>query len=86
MYASQKNKEYHFTKLLMYRIYEENMWIILVILINSCKLHGPMDLNSWPHYSYEIPNSREREFIEPTSGRKIGHQIRDGVAIPQSQF
>jgi hypothetical protein len=31
-------------------------------------------------------NSRERELIEPTSSRKAGHQVRDGVAIPQSHF
>jgi hypothetical protein len=30
----------------------------------------------------EIPDSRERELIEPTSSRKTGHQVRDGVAIP----
>jgi hypothetical protein len=30
--------------------------------------------------------SRERELIEPTSSRKIGHQVRDGVAIPQSHL
>ena len=34
----------------------------------------------------EMPNSRERELIEPTSSRKTGHQVRDGVAIPQSQL
>jgi hypothetical protein len=32
----------------------------------------------------EMPKSREREFIEPTSSRKTGHQVRDGVAVPQS--
>ena len=32
----------------------------------------------------EIPKSRERELMEPTSGKKIGYQVRDGVAIPQS--
>jgi hypothetical protein len=26
----------------------------------------------------EMPNSRERELIEPTSSRKIGHQMRRG--------
>jgi hypothetical protein len=31
-------------------------------------------------------DSRDRELIEPTSSRKTGHQVRDGVAIPQSQF
>jgi hypothetical protein len=32
----------------------------------------------------EMPESRERELIEPTSSRMTGHQVRDGVAIPQS--
>jgi hypothetical protein len=31
----------------------------------------------------EMPDSRERELIEHTSSRKLGHQVRDGVAIPQ---
>ena len=31
-------------------------------------------------------NSRKRELIEPTSSRKTGHQMRDGVAIPQSHL
>jgi hypothetical protein len=30
----------------------------------------------------EMPDSRERELLEPTSGRKTGHQVRDRVAIP----
>jgi hypothetical protein len=30
----------------------------------------------------DMPNSRERELIEPTSSRKTGYQVRDGVAIP----
>ena len=34
----------------------------------------------------EMPNSRERELIEPTSSRKTGYQVRDGVAIPQSHL
>ena len=34
----------------------------------------------------EMPYSREREFIEPTSSWKTIYQVRDGVAIPQSQF
>jgi hypothetical protein len=34
----------------------------------------------------EMPDSRERELIEPTSSRKTGHQVRDGVAIPQLQL
>jgi hypothetical protein len=31
----------------------------------------------------EMPCSGEREFIKPTSSRKTGHQVRDGVAIPR---
>ena len=34
----------------------------------------------------KMPNSREGEFIELTSSRKTGHQVRDGVAIPQSHL
>ena len=34
----------------------------------------------------EILNSRERELIEPTSSRKTGHQMREGVAILQSKL
>jgi hypothetical protein len=34
----------------------------------------------------EMPNSRERELVEPTSSWNTGHQVRDGVAIPQSQL
>jgi hypothetical protein len=33
-----------------------------------------------------MPDSRERELIEPTSSRKTGHQVKDGVAIPQSHL
>jgi hypothetical protein len=33
-----------------------------------------------------MPDSRERELIEHTSNRKTGHQVRDGVAIPQSHL
>ena len=33
-----------------------------------------------------MPNSRERELIEPVSSRKTGHQVREGVAIPQSKL
>ena len=34
-----------------------------------------------------ISNSRERELIiESTSSRKTGHQVREGVAIPQSKL
>ena len=32
----------------------------------------------------ESPNSKERELIDFASRRKIGHQVRDGVALPQS--
>jgi hypothetical protein len=32
----------------------------------------------------EMPDSRERELIEPTSSRKTGYQVKNGVAIPQS--
>jgi hypothetical protein len=31
-----------------------------------------------------MPYNRERELIESTSNRKTGHQMREGVAIPQS--
>jgi hypothetical protein len=30
--------------------------------------------------------SGEREILEHHSGRKIGHQVRDGVTIPQSKI
>ena len=30
----------------------------------------------------EMPKCRESELIESTFGRKIGHQVRDWVAIP----
>jgi hypothetical protein len=30
--------------------------------------------------------SGERELVEPTSNRKTRHQVRDGVAIPQSEL
>jgi hypothetical protein len=33
-----------------------------------------------------MPDSRERELIEPTSNRKTGHQVRDGVDIRQSHL
>jgi hypothetical protein len=29
---------------------------------------------------------RKRELVELTSSRKTGHQLRDGVAIPQSKL
>jgi hypothetical protein len=32
-----------------------------------------------------MPYSRERELVESISSRKTGHQVRDGVAIPQSK-
>jgi hypothetical protein len=35
---------------------------------------------------YEIPDSREKEPIEPTSCMKSGQEVRDGVSIPQSQL
>ena len=31
-------------------------------------------------------DGRERELIEPTTSRKTGHQVRDGVATPQSHL
>ena len=34
----------------------------------------------------EMPDSRERELIEPTSSRKTGCQVRNGVAIPKSHL
>jgi hypothetical protein len=34
----------------------------------------------------EMSYSVERELIEPTSSRKTGHQVRDEVAIPQSEL
>jgi hypothetical protein len=33
-----------------------------------------------------MPNISEREVIEPTSSRKTGHQVRNGIAIPQSHL
>jgi hypothetical protein len=33
-----------------------------------------------------MPDRRERELIEPNSSRKAGHQVRDGVAMPQSKL
>jgi hypothetical protein len=32
----------------------------------------------------EMPKSGERELAERTSSRKTGHQVTDGVAIPQT--
>jgi hypothetical protein len=34
----------------------------------------------------EMPDNREREIIGPTSSKKTGHQVRDGVPIPQSHL
>jgi hypothetical protein len=34
----------------------------------------------------EMPYSGERELVEPTSSRKTGHQMREGVVIPQSKL
>jgi hypothetical protein len=34
----------------------------------------------------EMPYSEERELVEPTSSKKTGHQVRDGVAIPKSKL
>ena len=34
----------------------------------------------------EIPYSGKRELVAPTSSRKTGHQVRDGVVIPQSKL
>jgi hypothetical protein len=31
-------------------------------------------------------DSREKELIEPTSSKMTEHQVRDGVAIPQSKL
>jgi len=33
----------------------------------------------------ETPHSGERELVEPTYSRKTGHQMRDGLARPQSK-
>jgi hypothetical protein len=33
----------------------------------------------------EMTNSEEMEFVEFISNRKIGHQVRERVAIPQSK-
>jgi hypothetical protein len=34
----------------------------------------------------KMPYSGEKELVEPTSSRKMGHQVRDGVAISQSHL
>jgi hypothetical protein len=36
--------------------------------------------------SDEMPESRERELVEPNSSRKVGYQVRERVAIPQSKL
>jgi hypothetical protein len=33
----------------------------------------------------EMTYSEEGELVEPTSSRKTGHQVRDGVTIPESK-
>jgi hypothetical protein len=34
----------------------------------------------------EMSDSREQGLMEPTSSRKTGHQVREGVAISQSRL
>jgi hypothetical protein len=34
----------------------------------------------------EMPYNEKKELVEPTSYRKTGHQVSDGVAIPQSKL
>ena len=34
----------------------------------------------------KMPESKEKELIEPTSSRKTGHQGREGIAILQSKL
>ena len=34
----------------------------------------------------EMPDSWTREFVEPISSRKTGHQVMEGVSIPQSKL
>jgi hypothetical protein len=34
----------------------------------------------------EMPYIGERELVEPTSSKKTGHQVRDGVSIPLSKL
>ena len=51
--------------------------------------HGPgnrlvIDSRAWT--LDKMPDSRERELIEPTSNRKTGHQVRETGPIPQSQL
>jgi hypothetical protein len=43
-------------------------------------------LETWEVRDSQDLDSRERELKEPTSSRKTGHQVRDGVAILQSQL
>jgi hypothetical protein len=33
-----------------------------------------------------MPDNRERELSKPTLNRKTGHQMKEGVDIPQSKF
>jgi hypothetical protein len=33
-----------------------------------------------------MPNSKERELLDPTSSRKTGHQVRDRVVMTQSHL
>jgi hypothetical protein len=33
----------------------------------------------------EMPYNGEMELVESTSSRKTGHQVREGVAIPQTK-
>jgi hypothetical protein len=34
----------------------------------------------------EMPYTGERGLVEPTSSRQIGHQVRNGVTIPQPKL
>jgi hypothetical protein len=34
----------------------------------------------------KMPYSGEKELVEPISSRRSGHQVREGVAIPQSKL
>jgi hypothetical protein len=40
----------------------------------------------WEVILDEMPYSGERNLVEPTSSRKTGHLVRDGVAISQSKI
>jgi hypothetical protein len=50
----------------------------------SWEVRDSQDLN-WRTLN-KMPHSGERELMKPTSSRKTEHQVRDGVAIPQTQF